>query len=237
MNFMRVRHDVISRGEKAVIHSGVLTIPLQSTTGLVGINGAGKSTLLLAMSEMLSGTMTSTTSERTVLRSIAIAPQSPRFPEWLTAREVALVYGVPWSALAQFDGLMLNEIRDTRVSRMSAGQAQILNVALALVSGALIILLDEPFAALDFRRRIALARILAKGVSTPDGTRSAIVVASPSVGDIVETCSWIVVIASGRYAVNGPIEDLLDGGKSKQTKQHQIEQRLMSILDPVTAPV
>jgi ABC-type multidrug transport system ATPase subunit len=189
------------------------------------------------MAGMLPGTMTSASAERSVVRSVAFAPQRPRLPQWLTAREIALLYGIPWSAFSRLEGLMLDEIRDVRAAHLSDGQAQILSVALVLLSGALIMLLDEPFAALDFRRRIALSRVLSSGVPAMDGTRSAIVVASPAVGDLVETCSWMVAIVSGRYAVSGPVSDLVDVTAPIESRQHQIEQRLMSMLDPVDAAV
>src|SRR5690606_15078238 len=128
----------------------------------VGINGSGKSSLFMHLADVLLASRSGST-----IRidgrpaSVAYVPQHPALPGWLTPREVARVYGLEFDALAAaMPGLHLREIARTGVAALSAGQRQVLALALALGRAADITLLDEPFTALDFRRRIGAIDLL-----------------------------------------------------------------------------
>ena len=85
------------------------------------------------------------------------------------------------------------------VSELSGGEQAQLALTIAIGTGADVLLLDEPLAALDpLARRDLLA--LLRSVS-PDTT---ILFASHIVGDLASVCDRLVVLAAGRVAYDAP---------------------------------
>ncbi|HWP62307.1 MAG TPA: ATP-binding cassette domain-containing protein [Candidatus Binatia bacterium] len=94
-------------------------------------------------------------------REVGIAFQEPSLLPWLTVAEnVALGLrfavnrnrlpeGAPEAVTALLDELGLADLADARPDQLSGGQAQRVNVARVVLTGRPILLLDEPFAALD----------------------------------------------------------------------------------------
>jgi ABC-type Mn2+/Zn2+ transport system ATPase subunit len=153
-------------------------IPCGCRTALIGPNGSGKSTLL----RVLAGLTASRSGEVTVAgqaprlgRSrIAYLAQRPHLAENFPLRLRRLVQMGTYAhhgwfeechhgdatidrALAQ---LGLTELADRPVHSLSGGQLQRALIARAVVQGAEILLLDEPYAALDQPSREIIDRFL-----------------------------------------------------------------------------
>ena len=144
-------------------------IPKGVLVGIIGPNGAGKSTLLkalLGMVPMISGSVLFEGEPfKKVRRRIAYVPQKGSI-DWdfpMTALDVVLMgrYSklkgfLRWyrkadkeAAFAALKHLKMEELADRQIGALSGGQQQRLFIARALVQEADIILLDEPFAAID----------------------------------------------------------------------------------------
>jgi sulfonate transport system ATP-binding protein len=140
-----------------------LALPAGSFTVLVGPSGCGKTTAL----RLLAGLEVPTAGEITRGAgdsSVGYVFQEPRLMPWLSvARNVgfALEGQLPKSEIARrvaeiLDVIGLHDFANARPDQLSGGMASRAGLARALVTKPEILLLDEPFAALDAmtRRRL-----------------------------------------------------------------------------------
>jgi iron complex transport system ATP-binding protein len=137
---------------------------------IIGPNGAGKTTLLRAIAGLvrhdgairLHGRVTSQLQRRELARQVAVVPQEPATPPWLTVAEYVLLGRTPYVGfLAQetrrdleaagraLDRLDLAPYADRPLGTLSGGEKQRAVVARALAQEAGVVLLDEPTSALD----------------------------------------------------------------------------------------
>ncbi|MFT4933921.1 MAG: NitT/TauT family transport system ATP-binding protein [Pseudoalteromonas distincta] len=177
-------------------------------TALVGPSGCGKSTAL----RLLAGLEVPTRGEvrRTTRRGeSAVVFQAPTLAPWLSARDnVALpleLSGVSRrearsKAEQALDRVGLASAAGARPAQLSGGMAMRVSLARALVTEPRLLLLDEPFAALDEITRRALAddvlRLWAE-------TRPAIVFVTHSVEEAVYMASRVVVFSRGPGRIPG----------------------------------
>jgi ABC-type multidrug transport system ATPase subunit len=220
----RITHEAVFRGarqllkrRKPVLHAQTLDLPKRGVVGVVGINGAGKSTLLLELAGLLAGPR----------GPAAFAPQRPAFPAWLKSSAIAAMFGIVYEEMERaYPAMALGEMRDSYGNALSVGQAQALSLALALHAHAPMTLLDEPFAPLDFRRRVALSGLLNECRKDADRL---ILISSQSASELLDVCEWIVVLRRGTYEFSGPIAWLTDDATGAAARD-MLETRLMSML-------
>jgi ABC-2 type transport system ATP-binding protein len=185
------------------LHGVDLVVPARGVYGLVGPNGAGKTTLL----SLLAGLRRAGSGDILSEGRIVLCPDTPAFEPWLTAAETVRAY-----AGADFDAtrhalatIGLSDAADRRVGGFSRGMTQRLGLAVALASGADVLLLDEPTSALDPQGRseiLDLIRAL--------GRDRAIVFSSHILADVQRVADTVGVLRDGRLLYQGPVSDLLD---------------------------
>jgi len=140
---------------------------------LLGPSGCGKSTLLrviAGLDELDEGSVElAPGDDGDHVRDVGIVFQQPLLLPWLTVREnvsLGLKYranrgaqseGVVDDTLAEFG---LADLRDSYPDELSGGQAQRVSLARTVVTRPRVILLDEPFGALDPLTRRTLQRWL-----------------------------------------------------------------------------
>ncbi|PWJ22439.1 ABC transporter ATP-binding protein [Jannaschia seohaensis] len=143
------------------------------TTALVGPSGCGKSTVLrlIAGLEVPSGGSAAIDgappSETTRRGDLALAFQDPSLLPWRTVRQnIELVLGLAGRPLRrrEIDDLIrlvgLEGFGDTRPAALSGGMRQRAAIARALATAPRLLLLDEPFGAVDALTRQQLAQDL-----------------------------------------------------------------------------
>jgi ABC-type nitrate/sulfonate/bicarbonate transport system ATPase subunit len=164
------------RGARAPIFEAVdLELREGELVVLLGPSGCGKSTLLRCLAGLepfSAGALTVAREGGAERGGIGVVFQEPRLMPWLTVRqnvELGLRFRRNQRAVAGpvslttdrlLEVLGLTALAAARPSELSGGQAQRVSVARAVITRPRILLLDEPFAALDPVTRASLQRWL-----------------------------------------------------------------------------
>lgn len=211
----------IHAGASGEIISGVsLAVPRGETMALLGRSGSGKTTLLKLINGMLAPTRGEVLVQQRrttdwnliqLRRSIGYVIQDAGlFPHFTVAENVGLVPTLEkWEStriaarveeLLQLVGLDPREFAKRRPRELSGGQRQRVGVARALAANPAILLMDEPFGALDpvtraemQREFSALARRLGK----------TIVFVTHDLREALFLASRIVLLEAGHVVASG----------------------------------
>ncbi|NEB74441.1 ABC transporter ATP-binding protein [Streptomyces sp. SID14478] len=189
-------------GKKAPV-TAVEDVSLRVETGefvvLVGPSGCGKTTLL----RLVAGFERSARGVVDVRRSVGVVFQQPRLFPWRTVGgniTFALTrHGVPRDQLrARAEALLarvgLTGMAGRRTWELSGGQQQRVAIARALATEPQVLLMDEPFAALDALTR---ERLQEEVRSLADATGTTVLFVTHSAEEAVLLGSRVLVMAAG----------------------------------------
>ena len=201
------------------------------TVAVMGPNGAGKSTLFGLCAGLLRPDSGTVTLGGRVLadargtwvpphrRGVALLAQEPLlFPHLTVLENVAFApraAGASRSVARAAAERWLTEVDATdlagrRPAQLSGGQAQRVAIARALAAEPRVLLLGEPFAALDVAAAPALRRLLRRVLAD----RTALVVTHEPL-DAHLLADRVVVLEGGRVAESGPTAELLERPRSR----------------------
>jgi ABC-2 type transport system ATP-binding protein len=158
---VEVRDLSVRYGPQTAVEGVSFDVHAGQTVALVGANGAGKTSTINALLGVLTPSSGSVrvldadpqTDRARIASRWGVMPQSGGLPMGLTAGECvrlfADLYGRGADALSVVADCGLAEVATHRWRNLSGGQQQRLNLAIALVGGTDLLVLDEPTAALD----------------------------------------------------------------------------------------
>jgi osmoprotectant transport system ATP-binding protein len=214
----------LARNGQAVLADVSLAVPAGALVALVGPSGAGKTTLLRCINRMLvpdggrichNGVDVTAGDALQLRRSIGYAVQGGGlFPHWTVADNIA---AVPWllgwkpaaRATRVAELLALVDLPAGLASRfpgqLSGGQASRVGLARALAAKPGLLLLDEPFGALDPDTRAELGARLA-ALHRAQGLTTIIV--THDLADALLNADMIVVLGGGRLLAAGAPADV-----------------------------
>jgi ABC-type multidrug transport system ATPase subunit len=205
-------------GCRPVLNGLTLELVPGEIYGLLGQNGAGKSTAINVLSGLLppdSGhvLLRSRPLSRASRRRLGVAPQEPALYPRLTSREnlafFAALYDPSPSTVrrlvaAAADRWGLESYIDTRVERLSGGWRRRVSLAVAMVHGPEVLLLDEPTVGLDAATRLTLWEVI-RGLAR----RGAAVLLSTHLFDEAEAlCDRVGIMHAGRIVREGSLTSL-----------------------------
>jgi ABC-2 type transport system ATP-binding protein len=244
-----------------------VTVPQGRVCALVGPNGAGKTTLL----RMLAGLASPTSGTAAVLGGAPrqdpaflseigfLAQEIPLYRRLSAEDHIRIGAGLNQRWDASLAHTRLTELRiplDQPVGTLSGGQRAQVALALTLAKRPRLLLLDEPFAALDPLARQSFLATLTSAVADAAG-RLTLVLSSHLVTDLERVCDHIILLAGSRVQVYGDIGTLLtehkvlvgpDGDTGPAERAHQVihpvatggrttrPARLVRLNGPVTDP-
>ncbi len=210
----------VSRGSVKVLHGFTLEIPAGETLALVGRSGAGKSTILKLINRLLlSDTGDVSVEGRSTRqwnpfdlrrRTGYVMQEVGLFPHMTIAENIATVprlLGWDDGRLAQrtrelleLVGLDAVTFSQRRPDQLSGGQRQRVGVARALAADPPILLMDEPFGALDPVTRAELHREFRR---IQDRVRKTVVLVTHDMAEAFALGTRVGVLADGVLAVAG----------------------------------
>jgi sulfonate transport system ATP-binding protein len=222
-----LRHIEKRYGEHQVLQDVSPTVGAGEIVALVGRSGSGKSTVL----RVLAGLSGDHSGERMVAGAPALAFQEPRLFPWRTVR-TNVGYGLTRFRLPRAEvttraeqalaDVGLADRADSWPLTLSGGQAQRVSLARALVAQPQLLLLDEPFGALDALTRLSMHALLLELWRTHG---FGVLLVTHDVNEAVALADRVLVLESGEVVHQCEISEprLPPGGSSATTENHRVE--------------
>jgi lipooligosaccharide transport system ATP-binding protein len=219
-----VKASTVSKrfGERLAVDRLNLDIPPRVCFGLLGPNGAGKTTtlrMIYGVTRATSGTirvfgMDITGNLRAVRSRIGVTLQQNVLIEALSPKENLLVFGryhllrepdLSRRADELIDFLELRSHADVPVRRLSGGFQRRLAIALSLMNGPELLILDEPTTGLDPAVRLALwsriRQLRAAGTS--------VLITTHYMDEAQRLCDQVAIMSAGKVIGSGTPADLI----------------------------
>jgi ABC-type multidrug transport system ATPase subunit len=196
-----------SFGQRKALEPTELEVWDGDALALVGPNGAGKSTLLALLAGALEASAGSI--ERRKGARIGWAPQRPAQYGRLSARENLELFARlegehdPEAAAARLLGEFDLPGEPEPSANLSVGNRQRLNLAISLLGGPTVLLLDEPTAALDPEQR----RRLWARVAALREAGGAVVFATQNLEEVEQVADRVAALREGRLVYVGSAGD------------------------------
>jgi sulfonate transport system ATP-binding protein len=193
----RVRGVHRSFAGRRVLDGLELNIEAGEFVAMIGRSGSGKSTLLRA----LAGLDRDVEGKLTVNGTVTMACQDARLLPWRRVIDnVSLALrtdNARETARAALNEVGLDQHLDAWPLTLSGGEAQRVSLARALVREPDLLLLDEPFGALDALTRIAMHNLV---LDLWQLHRPAVLLVTHDVDEALALADRVLVLASGRVA-------------------------------------
>ena len=209
------KHFLLGERTISAVQSVTTTISHGSFTVIVGKSGCGKTTLLRllgGLEELTEGQIHWTDIEKQqLLPKIGFVFQEPRLMPWLTVYE-NMAFSLDKSLLPEAVATIVNPIlnqlglesfRDAYPAQLSGGMAQRVSLGRTLCYDPDLILMDEPFGALDYFTRKKLQHEMVELFLLQKKT---VIFVTHDVSEAIYLGQRILVMDEGRIVKEIPIE-------------------------------
>ena len=209
------KHFLLGERTISAVQSVTTTISHGSFTVIVGKSGCGKTTLLRllgGLEELTEGQIHWTDIEKQqLLPKIGFVFQEPRLMPWLTVYE-NMAFSLDKSLLSEavttivnpiLNQLGLESFRDAYPAQLSGGMAQRVSLGRTLCYDPDLILMDEPFGALDYFTRKKLQHEMVELFLLQKKT---VIFVTHDVSEAIYLGQKILVMDEGRIVKEIPIE-------------------------------
>jgi ABC-2 type transport system ATP-binding protein len=179
--------------------------------GLIGPNGSGKTTLLECLAGLqpadagsIAHGFTTTTSPATYYLPDGITPWEHRPVAWTLRFFTALHDAAADRAGALADALDLGAVLSRPIGELSRGQRKRALIALALLTRAALLLIDEPFEGLDLRQTARVASALRADAAAG----RSLLLSIHQLADAPRVCDRMILLHDGAVVGDGTLDQL-----------------------------
>lgn len=233
-SILRLDKISLKYGRKLILDNLNLQLNHGQILGLLGPNGVGKSTIFNLITGLVSPNFGSIyinsevvneypIYQRTLKFKIGFVPQNGGFFHDLTVyQNLKAIAEITIDNLSYRDEKInsliskfeLDPIRDIKADLLSGGQKKKLVIALALISDPRILLLDEPFAALDVMTIKTLQEII---VDLQSKENISVVLCDHQARDLLACVDTAAIIHNGKVIAHGTPTSLIQNIEAKNT--------------------
>jgi len=231
MNILRAENLVKSFGSRTVVDQVSMSVHSGEVVGLLGPNGAGKTTSFYMMVGLIPANhghiflndedITDYPMHLRARRGIGYLPQEASVFRKLSVTDNILAILETRSELSRIDRklllqelldeLQIDHIRDNTGISLSGGERRRVEIARALATEPLFILLDEPFAGVDPISVLEIQRIIRQLTEKDIG----VLITDHNVRETLGICQRAYILSSGQVIAEGSPEAVLEDQQVK----------------------
>jgi tungstate transport system ATP-binding protein len=230
-----IRDLLVRRNERDTLYINSLEILRGETLAIVGPNGAGKSTLLLVLARLIkpargqiifNGSRISQMDDLEYRRKISFVFQDPLLMDMTVEKNIAL--GLRFRGISKEEACMrvgrwsqamgVDSLLGRRADQLSGGEAQRVSLARAFVLDPELLLMDEPFSAVDPPTRAQLLKDLSNLLAQDHRTT---IIVTHNLKEAAQVGDRVAVI------INGELKQV---GKPKQIKEKPADKSVREFL-------
>jgi tungstate transport system ATP-binding protein len=219
---LEIRDLTVRRDKRLVLEIKNLAVEKGEVLSIVGPNGTGKSSFLLTLARLLQpesgqlfwdGQLFKEQSDLTYRRRIALVLQEPLLLDVSVFENIAIglrYRGAPSAEIKDkanhwLKRMGIESLRKRPGAKLSGGEAQRVSLARAFVLNPELLLLDEPFSALDSPTRLRLLDDL-KSILAETGTTTIFI--THDLKEAARLASRVAVMLEGRIVQIGAPQDV-----------------------------
>lgn len=230
-NLIEISNLLVQRNQRDVLKINALEIKRGEILAVVGPNGAGKSTFLLALASLLQptqgeiifdGKSQTEWNELEYRRKIAFVFQDPLLLDMSVQENIGLGLkfrgekNIQEQVMHWAKAMGVESLLKRRAGQLSGGEAQRVSLARAFVLNPDLLLMDEPFSAVDPPTRVQLLKDLSKVLKQSKRTT---IFVTHNLKEALQYGKRVAVMIDGELKQVGKPKDLISKPIDLQVKR------------------
>ncbi len=207
-------------GEKTVLKIDEFTFAPNKIYAIIGTNGCGKSTFL----KIISGTIKSDAGRKAIVdyegEKMVFMPQKNHAFMMSVEKNILVASGKDRKKIEMAQSLMksmkIDHLRKQPASKLSGGETARMALCRTLMSGATIVLLDEPTAAMDIESTLLSEKLIS---DYRDKNGATVVMVTHSVGQAKRIADEVIFMKDGTIIESGSADKVLYSPDNEETKK------------------
>ena len=207
-------------GEKTVLKINEFTFSPNKIYAIIGTNGCGKSTFL----KIISGTIKSDSGRKAIVdyegEKMVFMPQKNHAFMMSVEKNILVASGKDRKKIEMAQSLMksmkIDHLRKHPASKLSGGETARMAICRTLMSGATIVLLDEPTAAMDIESTLLSEKLIS---DYRDKNGATVVMVTHSIGQAKRIADEVIFMKDGAIIESGSADKVLYSPDNEETKK------------------